>query len=94
MAATTRVVTTFCTSELDSERSYNLASGSKLSSHLLSLPHPWQNKVSSHPKMPISEKTVELNLTHVIIEKVRHHHQRAAFAIGFTQSKRQTTVLM
>ena len=39
--------------------------------------------------MPISEKTVELNVTRTIIEKMRRTHQINAYAIGATQAQEQ-----
>ncbi|WP_124903860.1 hypothetical protein [Burkholderia sp. Bp9004] len=39
--------------------------------------------------MPISEKTVELNVSRTIIEKMRRTHQINAYAIGATQAQEQ-----
>lgn len=37
--------------------------------------------------MPISEKTVELNVSRTIVEKIRRIHQRQVYALGATQSQ-------
>lgn len=37
--------------------------------------------------MPVSEKTVELNISRVVIEKCRRLHQRPAYSMGLTQAE-------
>lgn len=37
--------------------------------------------------MPISEKTVELNVSRTVVEKMRRIHQRNVYALGATQSE-------
>lgn len=39
--------------------------------------------------MPISEKTVELNVSRTVVEKMRRFHQIQAYALGTTQSEEQ-----
>lgn len=38
-------------------------------------------------KLPISEKTVELNVSRTVIEKMRRYHQIQAYALGATQAQ-------
>lgn len=40
--------------------------------------------------MPISEKTVELNVSRTIIEKCRRYHQMQAYSLGATQTEEAT----
>jgi hypothetical protein len=37
--------------------------------------------------MPISEKTVELNVSRTVVEKLRRFHQRQVYALGATQAQ-------